>query len=97
MKKFKRVIETTETGYEALHGTNFYNEGDCIRHEWEASKTPLWAAHLRGSRSDAIEIYETEELANLATSKNSKYVVSKVYVNERNWVDEWKLLKTCDD
>ena len=78
-------VTTTLTYYIAEDGTKFTTVYDCMRHEWNAQATVVYAVSSRGSRSDEPELYSTKELAEQAVGSSTIHIITKVYLDERFW------------
>lgn len=87
MRIEEEEITTIETTYIANDGTVFITEHDCLYHEWKLSATVVFAVSARGrmSRNDNLELYSTRELAEKAVDGVDGYIITEVYLNQRQW------------
>ena len=87
MRIEEEEITTTRTKYIADDGEIFYNNHDCLYHEWKLSATVVFAVSARGrmSRNDNLELYSTKKLAEKAVDGADGYIITEVYLNQRQW------------
>jgi hypothetical protein len=80
----------TSTIYTCSDGQVFHNESSANYHEWTLTATCVYTVTKRGGRSDSIDIFSTEELAQLGIETyedyhkdRAIYQINKVYLDQR--------------
>lgn len=85
MEKKTKTVTTTYDVYIANDGTSFPTKEECEYHEWCAQAVKVYSVSKRGQRSNELEIYSTQKLAEKAVSDSTTHVITEVYLDARSW------------